>query len=106
MRRLFLLSILLLVPQSLHAQDAVKYSAPADVRASFKKLLDRPKVPLDVQFAVKQSVLDLAIEGLTFTSEMKNRKSERVPTVIIRPEKAKGRLPAVIVLHGTGGSAN
>src|SRR5262249_36264869 len=42
---------------------------------------------------------------LEFTSELQEgfiRHS--VPTVICKPAKEKGRLPAVIVLHGTGGS--
>ncbi len=102
MRRLFLLAIALLIPQSSHAQDAVKYSAPADVRASFKKLLDRPKVPLD---PASDLAVDGPLEKASFASEKKmDGAVERVPTLILRPEKVKGRLPAVIVLHGTGGN--
>ncbi len=29
-----------------------------------------------------------------------------MPAILVRPEKITGKLPAVIVLHGTGGSAN
>lgn len=103
MCRLLLLSLLLLIPQFVHAQE--KYSAPAAVRASFKKLLDRPKVPLDAK--VSSKILDggLVLETLSFGSEKKADGSvERVPTTLLRPEKINGRMPAVIVLHGTGGN--
>ena len=44
-------------------------------------------------------------KNFTFASEKKADGSiERVPTFILRPEKIKGKLPAVIVLHGTGGN--
>lgn len=84
-----------------------KYAPPAEVRASFKKLLDRPKVALDVKITSSKSATDgTTLEHLTFTSEKKADGSiERVPTIVKTPSKAKGKLPAVIVLHGTGGSA-
>ena len=50
MPRFLFLLVLFLVPQSLYAQDVPKYSAPEQVRASFKKLLDRPKAPFAVKF--------------------------------------------------------
>jgi dienelactone hydrolase len=104
MKRLFLLALLLLIPQGLHAQE-VKYSAPADVRASFKKLLDRPKVPLDVKNTEPKLVDGSVLENITFASEKKaDGTIERVPTIILRPEKTSERLGAVIVLHGTGGN--
>ena len=49
MRRFIIFSVLLLIPPGLCAQDTPKYAAPAEVRASFKKALERPKVPLDVK---------------------------------------------------------
>jgi dienelactone hydrolase len=106
MRRLFLLAAFLFVPQFLHAQDVPKYAAPAEVRASFKKLLDRPKVSLDAKAsALKDTSNGTILESITFASEKKaNGDVERVPTILLRPEKTKGRMPAVIVLHGTGGN--
>jgi dienelactone hydrolase len=106
MRRLFLLSILMVVPQPLCAQDAGKYSSPAQVKAGFLKLLDRPKVPLDVKMTASKNMDDGAVlETLNFASEKKaDGAIERVPTIILRPAKTNGRLPAVIVLHGTGGT--
>ena len=105
MRRLLFLAIVLCLPPSLHAQEAGKYAAPAQVKASFKKLLDRPVVPLDVKITMSKNIGDgMVLEQLTFASEKKNGSVERVPTLILRPEKSQGKLPAVIVLHGTGGT--
>lgn len=98
---------LLLVPTFLAAQDVPKYAAPAEVKASFKKLLDRPKVPFDVKVLSSKRLNDgTTREMLTFASEKKaDGTTERVPTFLISPADAKGKLPCVIVLHGTGGSA-
>lgn len=106
MRRLMLLSLFLLLPASLCAQDAPKYSSPAQVKAGFLKLLDRPKVPLDVKVISTKNLGDgTVLEALTFASEKKaDGTVERVPTIVLRPEKISGPMPAVIVLHGTGGA--
>lgn len=107
MRRLLFLSLFLLAPQFLVAQDIPKYAPPEQVKASFQKLLDRPRVPLDAKVTSTKSLGDGSVlETLTFASEKKaDGTVERVPTLVLRPEKANGRLPAVIVLHGTGGTA-
>lgn len=85
---------------------AAAQSSPAEVRASFKKLLDRPKVPLDVKVESSKADGDsMVLERLTFATEKKaTGQSERVPTILLRPAKVNGKLPAVIVLHGTGGN--
>jgi dienelactone hydrolase len=82
------------------------YPPPAEVRAAFLKLLDRRRIPLDVKITTSKSLGDgMLLEHLTFASDKKpDGTIERVPTLVLRPEKATGRLPAVIVLHGTGGS--
>jgi alpha-beta hydrolase superfamily lysophospholipase len=101
MRHIFLVAAFLFIPQFLHAQDVPKYAAPAKVRASFKKLLDRPKAAL----AVKNAADCPGLEQICFASEKKtNGEIEWAPTLLLRPEKVKGRLAAVIVLHGTGGT--
>src|SRR5207302_7586755 len=47
------------------------------------------------------------LEHLTFASEKKaDGSDERVPMLILKSQSAQGKLPAVIVLHGTGGSMN
>jgi dienelactone hydrolase len=85
-----------------------RYKAPADVRAAFLKTLDRPKVPLDVQSEPPKAdtASGLVTERLTFASEKKaDGTTERVPTLVVKPAAAgPGRRPAVIVLHGTGGT--
>jgi dienelactone hydrolase len=98
--------VLLLVPIGARAQAPVAYSPPAEVRAAFQMLLDRPLVPPDVQAAESQDRPNgLTIERFTFASERRSdSKTERVPVLLTRPTNATGRLPAVIVLHGTGGS--
>lgn len=83
----------------------------AEVKASFLKLLDRPKVPLDVKTAASSPdrKRGLVVEKVSFASEKKADGSvERVPVLVVRPLPGNGadhrRRPAVIVLHGTGGS--
>jgi dienelactone hydrolase len=81
-------------------------TTPAEVKAAFLKLLDRPKVPLDVKADTPQpGTAGLVTEHLTFASERKaDGTIERVPVLVVRPASAAGRRPAVIALHGTGGS--
>jgi dienelactone hydrolase len=86
--------------------------SPAEVKAAFLKLLDRPKVPLDVRN--EPSVIDPktgdVVERLSFASEKKaDGTTERVPVLVVRPTSSDGggavaKRPAVIVLHGTGGN--
>jgi len=106
MHRLLIIAVFLVAPSPLCAQELPKYAAPAEVKASFKKLLDRPIVPLDVMsVSTKSNGAGTVLEQLTFASEKKaDGTIERVPTILLRPVKAKGKLPAVIVLHGTGGN--
>jgi dienelactone hydrolase len=67
-------------------------------RASFLKLIDRPRVPLQ---AIARARVEEALvrEDISFNSEA----GQRVPTLLFRREQGSGRRPAVIVLHGTGG---
>ncbi len=101
-----LLALLAILPaQAPRPALPVGSPTPAEVKASFLKLLDRPKVAPDVRPG--QTTLDpkgRVVETLSFASEKKADGSiERVPVLIVRPSAA-GRHPAVIVLHGTGGS--
>src|SRR5262249_25174016 len=90
------------------ADEARGYPSPAQVRSAFLKLLDRPRVPLDIKVGRTVTARDGFVhEQLTFASEKKADGSiERVPVLIVRPAKVERKLPAVIVLHGTGGSAS
>jgi dienelactone hydrolase len=96
---------LLLLPIPLRAEEP-NYPPPAQVKAAFLKLLDRPKVDPDIKSDGWKNLGDgLTLEHLTFASEKKpDGAIERVPMLILKPDSAKGKLPAVIVLHGTGGS--
>jgi dienelactone hydrolase len=88
------------------ADEPVRYPPPAQVRAAFLRLLDRPRVPLAVRVTEMLALADgTVIERLSYATEKKADGSvERVPTVIVRPRHTDAKMPAVIVLHGTGGS--
>lgn len=105
--RLAWLTVGLLASPALYAQDRpAVYPSAADVKADFLKLLDRPRVPLDVQ------VLETKVEKSGLTSERislatqkrADGQTERIPMLLVRPTKVAGKLPVVIVLHGTGGN--
>jgi dienelactone hydrolase len=95
---------LLLFPVTLRADQPPALSA-AETRAAFLKLLDRPKVPLDPKSVENRLDPDgLLTERLSFASEKKpDGTRERVPVLIVRPGSG-GKRPAVIALHGTGGT--
>src|SRR5262249_26431178 len=81
------------------------YPPPSEVRAAFLKLLDRPKVPLEPMVKDTKTENGLVVEHLSIASEKKADGSiERVPILIVRPEKPAKKLPAIISLHGTGGN--
>src|SRR5262249_41794856 len=47
----------------------------------------------------------LVLEHLSFASEKKaDGRIERVPTIVLRPAKVDAKMPAILVLHGTGGN--
>ncbi len=79
---------------------------PAEVRAAFLKLLDRPRVPADPRLVETKAGPDgLVAETLTIATEKKRSGAiERMPMLLVKPAKAQGRLPVVIVFHGTGGN--
>src|SRR5438552_1113888 len=98
--------LLLFVPSTVRAQVPTTYPPPAEVRAALHKLLDRPLVPPDVRTGETKPLADgLTAERFTFASERKpDGTTERVPVLLVKPANVTGRLPAVIVLHGTGGT--
>lgn len=100
MRSLALLLFLALIPRPIFAE----YPPPADVKAAFLKLLDRPREEkIEARDVAEKSLDDgLILETLWFYSE--KLTDQRVYTYIVRPAKSTKKLPAVIVLHGTGGS--
>jgi len=98
---------LLLVVCAVRADDAKppEYPQAAEVRKAFQKLLDRPAVPLNVKVHDTKTDKGVVTEHLSFASEKKaNNVEERVPVLLMRPEKVSKKMPVVIVLHGTGGN--
>jgi dienelactone hydrolase len=75
-------------------------------KGALLKVLDRPKVSADVREDAKTVEKNkLAYSRWSFASEKKADGSvERVPVLMVSPAGAKGKLPVMIVLHGTGGS--
>lgn len=72
---------------------------PADkVAADFKKLLERPRVPLNPSFEVTKTDSVIVEHGFVYSE-----KNERVPMLIYKPVTGTRPYPAVIFLHGTGG---
>jgi predicted esterase len=79
---------------------AYAQSDSASTRARFLKVIDRPRGPLNPELRPGRAPRGMTATHFTFATD----PQERVPGIIIRPEKAAGRLPAVIALHGTGDS--
>lgn len=88
------------------AEPAGPYPPAAEVKTAFLKQLDRPRVPLDPTTRQTERDADgLVTESISIASEKKaDRSIERVPLLLVRPESPAGKMPAVIVLHGTGGN--
>ena len=108
LRSLGILVISAFISWQVRAADEPKaaYPAPAAVKAAFLKQLDRPKIALDASDSrTTRDPSGFITETLTIASERKpDGTVERVPIFILRPEKVTAKLPAVIVLHGTGGN--
>ena len=104
---ILILACLVLVAGHPRAQTAPSPAPepPSEVKADFLRIIDRPRVPLDVHHrGVKAPYRNLITEKLDIASERRPDGSfERVPMLVVRPEGVEGRLPVVIVLHGTGG---
>lgn len=78
---------------------------PQEIRQAFLKILDRPKVLLDTKVVSEKEVKGFTEQKLTIATEKKSDGTmERMPALILKPSSAKGKIPAVIMLHGTGGS--
>jgi len=81
------------------ARQPITPSSPETIRASFLKLIDRPRVALEPAVRSKPESGGLVAEEISFAAEA----GQRVPTLLIK-QSGSSRQPAVIVLHGTGGS--
>lgn len=88
------LLILLLALTTVPAPSA----EPADTRAAFLKLLDRPRVELASEVKTPAGTNGLRAVHFSFAAEA----GVRVPGLLVKRNEAEGRRPVVIVLHGTG----
>jgi len=90
----------LLVSNSACAEEKITDAALA--RTTFAELLkipsDHPRVSVSVRNTKQED--DLIIEDIVWES----LDGEHPIAYVLRPVKAKGRLPAVVCLHGTSGS--
>jgi len=98
------LALLLVFPLFADNPPVLVQPSPTEVRQAFRKLLDRPAVPLNVKVHATRTENGYVTEHLSFASEKTAAGEERVPVLVVRPEKEKKKLPVVIVLHGTGGN--
>ena len=71
-------------------------------RDAFLRLIDRPRIPLSPEVHALPGDPSVTREHFTFSSQ----EGERVPGVLLKPRAGSSRRPAVILLHGTGGSKN
>ena len=94
--------VLALAP--LAAAQEKKPLPPEEAKAAFLKLLDRPKVEPAADKGTRRNDT-LVYRRWSFRSEKKaDGTFETVPVLQVSPSHAKGKLPVMIVLHGTGGS--
>ncbi|MDD4869098.1 MAG: alpha/beta hydrolase family protein [Kiritimatiellae bacterium] len=58
------------------------------------------KVPLDVQVVETEKLSKVTRKKITYAPE----EGDRIPAYLLMPNELKGRAPAMLCLHGTGGS--
>ena len=81
------------------SSPALAQTPDADrIRASFLKMIDRPRVPLAPESRPRLDAGIYRAEHFTIASEA----GERVPGIFLKSVRAAGRRPAIIMLHGTG----
>ena len=101
------LVVLLLVAAKPEAQNppATVLTPPQEVKTNFLRMLERPRAMVDIRnHEAKPPYRNLITERFDFASQIRaDGMKERVPVLMVRPEGVSGRLPVVIVLHGTGG---
>ena len=72
----------------------------SEIRTRFLRTIERPDAPLAPQVDAQSAGPGVRRERFTFAAE----PGERVPGILLAPAVAGARRPAVILLHGTGGS--
>jgi len=71
----------------------------ADARKDFLALIDRPRVALSPQTEELSATNGLIRVNFSFLAET----GQRVPGILLKASDSKGRRPAIVVMHGTGG---
>ena len=74
-------------------------ASPATIRSAFLRMIGRSRVPLDAVSYPRPDGAGLLVEEISFDAEV----GARVPGLVFK-RKSAGKSPAVVVLHGTGGS--
>lgn len=87
-------------PDVLTGGGAQSASGGAARRQAFLNLIGRPRVPLEPAVKPRSESAETVVEEISFAAEA----GERVPALLLKRRTASSRRPAVIVLHGTGGS--
>ncbi|WP_121809505.1 alpha/beta hydrolase family protein [Mucilaginibacter kameinonensis] len=94
----FCIGILFSTSPLLSFAQQVNYPPADKVAWDFKKLLERPRVPLNPSFTITKTDSVIIEHGFIYSE-----KNERVPILIYKPVTGAKPYPAVIFLHGTGG---
>lgn len=76
------------------------FAQAADARADFLKLIRHPRVRLAPQVEGLPATNGILQFHFSFASD----PEQRVPGILMKAGRSRGRRPAVIALHGTGGS--
>lgn len=76
------------------------HAPAADPRADFRKLVERPRVPLAPLVEPWPATNGIAQFHFSFAADA----TQRVTGVLMKAADASGRWPVVITLHGTGGN--
>ena len=93
-------AVLLLASFILAHTAATTGADSTSTRAAFLHVIDRPKVPLSPEVRTLSETNGTAKSHFTFATDAE----QRVPGILLKPTKSTGRSPAVILLHGTGGT--
>jgi acetyl esterase/lipase len=96
--KVFCTGVVLSLCTLLSAAQQINYPPADQVAADFKKLLERPHVPLNPAFEVTKTDSVIIEHGFIYSE-----KNEQVPILIYKPVTGAKVYPAVIFLHGTGG---
>jgi dienelactone hydrolase len=94
------LPIVVLLMASIIVIQPGKAQGQSSRRSDFLQLIDRPRVPPAPEVTALAPSGRLAREHFSFAADV----GTRVPGLALRLTNVRGRLPAAIVLHGTGDS--